>query len=91
MFVKENLDRKKKVETRKDFRFYYFWLYFVYQNFHNGYFRISLFTILFEVICGKSILQNSQENASACNFIKKETLAQVFSCEFCEISKNTFS
>ena len=26
----------------------------------------------------------------ACNFIKKETLTQVFSCEFCEISKNTF-
>ena len=24
----------------------------------------------------------------ACNFIKKEALAQVFSCEFCEISKN---
>ena len=26
----------------------------------------------------------------ACNFIKKETLAQMFSCEFCQISKNTF-
>ena len=26
----------------------------------------------------------------ACNSIKKETLAQVLSCEFCEISKNTF-
>ena len=26
-----------------------------------------------------------------CNFIKKETLALMFSCEFCEISKNTFS
>ena len=26
----------------------------------------------------------------ACNFIKKKTLAQVFSCEICEISKNTF-
>ena len=26
----------------------------------------------------------------ACNFIKKESLAQVFYCEFCEISKNTF-
>ena len=26
----------------------------------------------------------------ACNFIKKETLAQVFSCELCEISKNTY-
>ena len=25
-----------------------------------------------------------------CNFIKKEIPAQVFSCEFCEISKNTF-
>ena len=28
--------------------------------------------------------------SETCNFIKKETLAQVFSCEFCEISKNTF-
>ena len=42
------------------------------------------------------ISQNSQENtcarvSEACNFIKKETLAQVFSCEFCEISKNPFS
>ena len=26
----------------------------------------------------------------ACNFIKKESLAHVFSCEFCEITKNTF-
>ena len=46
--------------------------------------------------------QNSQENnyarvsfviklqAEACNFIKKETLAQVFSCKFCEIFKSTF-
>ena len=32
------------------------------------------------------ILQNSQ----ACNFIEKEALAQVFSCEFYEISKSTF-
>ena len=28
--------------------------------------------------------------AESCNFIKKEVLAQVFSCEFCEISENTF-
>ena len=27
----------------------------------------------------------------ACNFIKKETLAKEFPCEFCEISENTFS
>ena len=30
------------------------------------------------------------KNGEACNFIKKETLAQVFSCKFCEFSKNTF-
>ena len=27
----------------------------------------------------------------ACNFTKKEAVAQVFSCKFCQISKNTFS
>ena len=32
-----------------------------------------------------------QVKAKACNFIKIEFLAQVFSCEFCEFSKNTFS
>ena len=41
------------------------------------------------------ISQNSQEDTCARvsflkNFIKKESLAQVFSYEFCEISKNTF-
>ena len=43
------------------------------------------------------ISQNLQENTCArvpflvkFNFIKKETLVQVFSSEFCEISKNTF-
>ena len=41
------------------------------------------------------ISQNSQENTCArvfffCKFIKKETLAQMFSCEFCDISKNIF-
>ena len=42
------------------------------------------------------VSKNSQENTCArvsflCNFIKKESLTQVFSCECCEISKNTFS
>ena len=31
----------------------------------------------------------SKNRPQACTFIKKETLAQVFSCELCEISKNT--
>ena len=29
-------------------------------------------------------------NYGTCNFIKKKALAQVFFCEFCKISKNTF-
>ena len=28
--------------------------------------------------------------SEACNFIKKETLVQMFTCEFCETFKNTF-
>ena len=47
------------------------------------------------MFCKKKISQNSQENTCASpqarNFVKKETLAQMFSCEFCEISKNTFT
>ena len=38
-------------------------------------------------------LENQQPEVfyvKRCNFIKKETVAQVFSCEFCEISKTTF-
>ena len=35
-------------------------------------------------------IQLSEMHGKACNFVKKETLAQVFSCELCEISKNTF-
>ena len=34
---------------------------------------------------------NKVARPRACNFIKKEALAEVFSCEFYEISKNTFS
>ena len=58
-----------------------------------------------EVLCKKGVLRNftkftgkhlcqslffNKVAGQACNFIKKETLAQVFSCEFCGISKNTF-
>ena len=39
----------------------------------------------------QSLFFNKIAGLKACNFIKKETLTQVFFCEFCEISKNTFS
>ena len=35
--------------------------------------------------------KQSPRGVQICNFIKKETLAQVFFCEFCQISKNIFS
>ena len=34
-------------------------------------------------------MSNFPLNCRPCNFIMKETLAQMFSCEFYEISKNT--
>ena len=57
-----------------------------------------------EVFCKKGVLRNLttftgkhlcqslffDKVAGPCNFLKKETLAQVFSCEFCQISKNSF-
>ena len=38
-----------------------------------------------------SVPESAISEAEACNFIKKEILTQVFSCEFGEIAKNTFS
>ena len=59
-----------------------------------------------EVFCKKGVLENFAKviekhlrqslffnevaGLPVCNFIKKETLTLVFSCEFCQISKNTF-
>ena len=41
--------------------------------------------------CKKGVLKHfAKFRPHVCNFIKKETLAQVLSCEFCEVSKNTF-
>ena len=37
---------------------------------------------------GKDLCQSLFCVPHTCNFIKKETLVQVFSCKFCEISKN---
>ena len=47
----------------------------------------------FTKFTGKNLCQMLFFNkvaGQACNFIKKEPLAHVFSCEFCEISKNNF-
>ena len=36
------------------------------------------------------LLIKSRYDSVACNFVKKEIMAERFSCEFCQISKNTF-
>ena len=51
-----------------------------------------------ELFCKKGVLRNfakfTEEKTCArvsfLNFIKKEALAQMFSCKICEVSKNTF-
>ena len=37
------------------------------------------------------VLDSGIRDKQACNFIKKENLAQVFPSKFCKASKNTFS
>ena len=58
------------------------------------------------MLCKKTVIKNLTKHtgkhlcqsifliklqAETCNFIKQEALAQVFSCEFCEIFKNIIS
>ena len=40
--------------------------------------------------CARVTFQIKLQGPDAYNFIEKETLAQVFFCEFCEIFKNKF-
>ena len=49
-------------------------------------------SLIFNKVVGVSLFFNFliSFQPQACNFVKKETLAQVFSCEFCEICKNLF-
>ena len=44
----------------------------------------------FAKLTGKHLCQSLCQRPKACNFIKKEILIQMFPCEFCKISENTF-
>ena len=81
-----------------------FFYYFYNEQVNAGYFKVYLVkTIspkLTESGTEAQLAERSEGKVPApflklnrpqtCNFIRKETLAQVFSCEFYEISKNTF-
>ena len=73
------------------------------KSFDQHHVSLKLRTSHLEVFCRKGALRNFAKftgkhlhrslffnRPKACNFIKKETLAHLFSCEFCEICKNTF-
>ena len=57
----------------------------------KGFLRCCFQIFLCKIFKTKAVAQRCSVKKEACNFIKKETLAQVIFCEFCKISKNTFS
>ena len=70
---------------------YPFIVLYPYRNFRSSHQRCSIIKGVlrnFAKFTGKHLCQSFFFNKK--HFIKKEILAQVFSCEFCEISKNTF-
>ena len=58
----------------------------MFRSNHRGCFVKKIFLEILQKFTGKRLCQSP----ILIKFIKKETLAQVFPCEFCEISKNTF-
>ena len=50
--------------------------------------HVLILFVNFSVVGGCDDTYYGKTKPQACNFIKKETLAQVLSCELCEISKN---
>ena len=60
------------------------------KSIHETQTRFSLFSNNYQFYPEAVAQTCSVKRCCACNFIKKETLAQVFFCEFCEISKNIF-
>ena len=67
---------------------------FRFQSSHQRCYMKKDVLINFSKLTGKhlcrSLFLNKVAGLKACNFIEKKPLAQVFSCEFCEICKNTF-
>ena len=56
----------------------------------NAWFCLTMHKVSVKDVAEETAHQLGSKVACQCNFIKKETLAQVFYCKFCEIFKNTF-
>ena len=68
-------------------------LHFCFLHYPAGIYLLKVNNRNTEIRCeiSSKLTIKTPERRQACNFIKKETLTKVFSCEFYEISKNTFS
>ena len=65
----------------------------VFTSFKSFIPTIYKFGLVYTKSTGKHLCQGLfliKLQVSTCNFIKKQTLTQAFSCEFCEIFKNIF-
>ena len=62
----------------------------LYKSSHHRYSLRKGVLRSFAKVTGKHLCQSLFFNNVACNFVKKETLVEVLSCEFCEFFMNTF-
>ena len=65
-------------------------IYIYVHNFINKRFQNRCFRVNIAKFLRTPILKNLCERLQVWKFIKKENLAQVFSCEVCEICKDNF-
>ena len=78
----------QRKSAKKETRLNIIWLAILNRD---GTIKKQLKVITWDPLKERSNFMFQKQSPQTCNFIKKETLTQVFSCEFCEISKNTFS
>ena len=70
------------------------WVYFSVTSYSIAFLDNCLIALDIKIDKIQTCLNSTHNNLlfndrpKSCNFIKKETLAQMFSCEFCKISRN---
>ena len=89
---KEETEEEYKIVKPTKFRIFWSEHFFSFRSSHpEVFYKISVLKN-FAKFTGKNPVSLFQWNCKFefCKFILTETSVQVFSCEFCEISKNTF-
>ena len=82
---------KEKNLVKKEWKAFIIWLQWINRSSRPEVFCKKGVLRNFTKFTGKHLRQSQSLFFNKVDFIKKETLAEVFSCEFYEIFKNTFS